>query len=256
MTAPPEDGGDEPEVAETGLGWPDERPQPPPVDRPGAGRAPVDPADPRQAPSGPAGPGPAADPRRDAAIRRLRQQAESDRTGSGSGSGGPSGAGVPPLGSAPRPPRPPGPPVARPRVPEPIVADRPGTVTAAAVILFIGAGLGVLSCCGVNYLAGQADLSSAEQNLVLVLGAILLGSALLTGVLGYYILQGRQWARVTTIVLCVIGVIVSVVNQFASFGDAEASGPLSTCLGVILNLVVIGLLSGQQASHYFRFANA
>lgn len=247
MTTPPAgepDGSDRSDVSETGVGWPDERPRPavPPgegASPPGAGAIPPT-TD-------------AVDPHREAAVRRLREQAERDRA-----AGGPvPGAGVPPLVSQPAPPVRP---AARPgtwrRAPEPVVAERPGNVTAAAVILFVGAGLGVLGCCGINYLAGQADLSSAEQNLVLLLGAILLGSALLNVLLGYYILQGRQWARVTTIVFCSIAIVASVVNQFASFGDAEATGPLGTCLGVILNVLVIGLLSGERAGYYFRFANS
>ncbi|MGH3678931.1 MAG: hypothetical protein ACRDT2_01175 [Natronosporangium sp.] len=236
MATPPADEPDGSDVSETGVGWPGERPRPavPP------GEAAVLPEE-------------AVDPHREAAVRRLREQAERDRAAAGSTGG----AGVPPLGSQPvgavRPSVRPG---TWRRVPEPIVAERPGNVTAAAVILFVGAGLGALGCCGVNYLAGQADLSSAEQNLVMLLGAILLGSALLNVLLGYYILQGRQWARVTTIVFCSIAIVASVVNQFASFGDAEATGPFSTCLGVILNVLVIGLLSGERAGYYFRFANS
>jgi hypothetical protein len=138
----------------------------------------------------------------------------------------------------------------------PVQAERPGTVTAAAVILFISAGLGLLACCGLNVLAGEATLGDSEQNLLMVFSAVIVVVSLLNAVLGYYVLQGRQWARVTTIVLCVIGIITSIISLIASIDSVGGSTGLGTCFGIVLNGVIIGLLSGSRASDYFRYAHS
>jgi hypothetical protein len=140
------------------------------------------------------------------------------------------------------------------RPPYQLAPERPGTVTAAAVILFVSAGLGLLACCGLNLLAGEATLGDDEQNVLLLVSAIIVVFSLFNGVLGYYVLQGRQWARITTIVLCVIGILTSVVSLFATIDSTGGSNSLGTCFGIVLNIVIIGLLSGESAGSYFRHA--
>jgi cytochrome c oxidase subunit IV len=135
------------------------------------------------------------------------------------------------------------------------IPQRPGSVTGAAVILFVSAGLALLACCGINALAGEADLNDSDQDLLLVYSAVLVVVSLLNILFGYHILQGRQWARVTTIVLCALGIVGSVVSLFiAAGGEASSSDGLSTCFGIVLNVVIIILLSGERASDYFRYA--
>jgi hypothetical protein len=132
--------------------------------------------------------------------------------------------------------------------------ERPGTVTAAAVILFISAGLGLLLCCGINVLAGEAELDDNQQNLLFLFSAIIAVFSVANIVLGYYVLQGRQWARITTIVLCVLGILSATVSVFVAIGGDGGGNSLGTCVGIILNIVIIGLLSGSSASDYFRYA--
>ncbi|HEY8474993.1 MAG TPA: hypothetical protein VIL37_20545 [Natronosporangium sp.] len=138
-----------------------------------------------------------------------------------------------------------------PRRPITLPPARPGTVTAAAVILFISAGLAALACGGVNLLAGQAGLTRSEQTLLLMVSALFGVIAVTDTVLGYYILQGRQWARITTIVLSAISIAVGLIGAIAAAGSG-ADGGAGSCFGIIVNGVVIGLLSGSTAAEYFR----
>jgi hypothetical protein len=131
---------------------------------------------------------------------------------------------------------------------------RPGTVTAAAVILFVGAGLALLLCCGLNLLASDADLDSEESSALLLFNVILVVSGVLNLVFGYFILQGRQWARVATIVFSAIGIVLQLVGLFT--GGETSSNAAGSCIGLVLNVIVIGLLSGSSASEYFRAARA
>jgi hypothetical protein len=130
---------------------------------------------------------------------------------------------------------------------------RPGAVTAAGFVLLIGAGLGLLACCGVNLTASGADLSGEDRDLLLLASMVLIGGSVLIGVLGYAILRGRQWARITTIAICVLGIIAALVSLFTGAGPRAGGGDLlGTCVGVLLELVVIVLLSGSRVSDYFR----
>ncbi|QSB14353.1 hypothetical protein JQS43_23120 [Natronosporangium hydrolyticum] len=124
--------------------------------------------------------------------------------------------------------------------------QRPGTVTAAAVILFVSAGLGFLVCCALGVIAGEADVDLGGLLTLLLL--FVLATAAFNVWLGYYILQGRNWARITTIVICSISIATGLIG----FAMAPSDGILGGCIGLILNGVVIGLLSGREATIYFR----
>jgi cytochrome c oxidase subunit IV len=117
--------------------------------------------------------------------------------------------------------------------------------------MFVSAGLGLLACCGITYLAGEADVAGADETFLVVFTVITVVFSLFNAVLGYYILQGRQWARITTIVVCALGIAGSVIAVFA--GANGEDNILTSCLGGLVNVLVIGLLSGSQASDYFRY---
>jgi hypothetical protein len=218
MTTPPRGEADEPPpIRETGVGWPD---QPPP---------------PRPAPSPPPAHSPPSSEKASKALSAspdasFAEAVQKYRAGSSYTTRSPLSYRT--------------------------IPQRPGTVTAAAVILFVSAGLALLACCGINALAGEADLDDSEQTVLLVYSGVLVVVSLLNILFGYHILQGRQWARVTTIVLCVLGIVGSVVSLVVSAGeDASGSNGLSTCFGLVLNIVIIVLLSGERASDYFRNAH-
>jgi hypothetical protein len=232
MTTPPPRGeADEPApIRETGLGWPDQ--PPPPDQRPSPDQPP--PPEPPPPPAAPRGAIAAApDPEFAEAVRKFRASS-----------------------SQARPARPASPArLYQPTQPYRPYPDRPGTVTAAAVILFVSAGLGLLACCGINLLAGEAELEGDEQTVLLVFSVVIAVVSLLNALFGYFILQGRQWARVTIIVLCALGIAGSLVGLFIGAGSEDAgSNGLSTCFGLVLNIVIIVLLSGERASDYFRSA--
>jgi hypothetical protein len=225
MTTPRGEADEPAPIRETGVGWPDQAPAPPrpaprskPEPAPPPGAAP----DPASEPPRRFGPTPPTDPSFADAVQRYRASTS---------------------------------PAARSAYEYRVAPQRPGTVTAAAVILFISAGLGLLACCGIYYLASGADLDNAAQTVLLVFTAVIVVFSLFNGVLGYFILQGRQWARITTIVLCALGIAGSVASLLIGAGgeDAGSSG-LSTCTGLALNIAIIVLLSGERASDYFRYA--
>lgn len=128
---------------------------------------------------------------------------------------------------------------------------RPGTVTAAAVIMLGEAGLLFLACCGISFLSGEGELSSQGQTLLTYLTIAFFGFGAFFALLGYLLLQGRQWARITTIVLCALSIAASVIPLFLGL-EGAADGLLTTCLGDALNIVIIGLLSNERARDYFR----
>lgn len=146
-------------------------------------------------------------------------------------------SGMPPDTPGPRP-GPQGPYVPPPR--------RPGTVTAAAVILYVSAGLSMLACCVLGSLAG--DVPDELSNLLTLAVVLLLGGAVLNVVLAYFVLEGRQWAQIATIVLCGLGIVVSVLQLLANPEAVGASG----CLGILINALIIFLLSTEDARAYFR----
>lgn len=127
--------------------------------------------------------------------------------------------------------------------------QRPGTVTAAGVILLVSGGIGILACGGLTYLAGEVGLADADRTVLTVVSAILLATSALTAALGYFVLRGRQWARVGAIVLAALGITAAVIGFFTGYDNV-----LGSCVGTVLNLVLIGLLSGASANDYFRYA--
>lgn len=168
---------------------------------------------------------------------------------------------------APSPARKPATPPAKPSVPSPpprpaprrsfeatLPPVRPGTVTAAAVIMFVRSGFGLLACCALSLLAGNADLGPNQSNLLLLLSVILVVSGVLNILFGYFVLQGRQWARVAAIVFSAVDIVLQAVGLFG--GTQEGSTMAGSCIGLVLSVIIIGLLSGSSASEYFRATRA
>ncbi|HEX6127772.1 MAG TPA: hypothetical protein VF071_02000 [Candidatus Limnocylindria bacterium] len=130
-----------------------------------------------------------------------------------------------------------------PAAPPPLPA-RPAQVTAAAVILIV---LGVLVALfgALSLLAGAVfpsisesadfrdqfgDLSSALGGLLLVFGILLLGFGVLQVITGMFVLPGRPWARISGLVLAVLGILFSLVGVL----PGEGSGGGSVVFGVLL----------------------
>ena len=114
---------------------------------------------------------------------------------------------------------------------------RPGQVTAAAVILIV---LGVIvALFGILALLGGAifptvadspefsgqfgDLSPAIGGLLITFGIIVLGYGVLEVVAGIFVLSGRTWARITGLILAVLGILFSLVGVLPSEGSGAAN---------------------------------
>lgn len=112
---------------------------------------------------------------------------------------------------------------------------RPSVVTAAAVILYVAAGLVIL--------AGMLALTATLPPDLTALVWLEIGLATLTIILATKILGGSNGARITVIVFQSISIALSVIGGLNS----------TDILGIGLNLLVIGLLSwNQDAQTYFR----
>jgi len=119
--------------------------------------------------------------------------------------------------------------------------ERPTGVTILAILAFIGAGCLVLAC--LLFLLGGAMMSSMSAfprfGMMAgmgsaILGIVLLGLAALYIVIGLGLWKLREWARILTIVVAGLGLLV---NGFAILG------PLMTfhIIFVIWRAIILGL---------------
>jgi hypothetical protein len=114
---------------------------------------------------------------------------------------------------------------------------RPSVVTAASVLLYIFAGIGILASLFV--LLAAAGLASGA---ITALALLMLAMSIVNIVLATKILNGSNGARITAIVLLSIGILLDLVNF-------DAQSVISIGLGVL----VIGLLAwNRDAQAYFQ----
>ena len=141
---------------------------------------------------------------------------------------------APPLGTAPAfSPLPPGA-AARP--------PRPGWVTFVGVYWLIGASfalvVGLVAVLAGGTLAaafeeGYGEFGDVVGGLILVLGVLLLALGALGILLGVNVMKGRNWARVTTLVLAILGIAFGAIGflastaMFLSSGGSPPGGELS-----------------------------
>jgi hypothetical protein len=128
---------------------------------------------------------------------------------------------------------------------------RPGTVTAAAVLLFVTAGLGILGGIGMGVAVNVIGASGEDLALLTGIAVYLLLTAALSLVVGIFILKGRQWARITAIVLNAVGIATGLIDLILTLTDGAAGGG-GGCAGLGLNVAVIALLGTEGARGYFR----
>ena len=131
---------------------------------------------------------------------------------------------------------------------------RPATVTTAAIVLMVigllVAVLGLLivlagtllSGLGGTGFSGQfANLPAAVGGIVAVVGVIFVAFGVLEVFSGIYLLAGRGWARITAIVLSVIGSLVSLGGVLDSRG--ASGGILVPLIFLIAYVFVIWAVS-------------
>jgi hypothetical protein len=114
------------------------------------------------------------------------------------------------------------------------VPRRPGVVTAAAVLLYVFAGFGLL---GMLLLV---DIASSMPELTSFLTVVNLALCLAYIVLATMILGGNNGAKVATILLLLVNIVLDVICYGGSV------------LSIGLGLLVIGLLAwNREANEYF-----
>jgi hypothetical protein len=141
--------------------------------------------------------------------------------------------------------------------------SRPGSVTAAGVILYAEACAAVLAIGGV-YMAASL-IGGGDQRPPLTASGLFLAVAVVSGALGYFTMKGRPWARTAVIALSVIGIIAGCVlllgvrvvanpapgqRAVALVGsDRDAGDAL-----LLFNGLLVWLLNTGPAPRYFRHA--
>ncbi len=112
--------------------------------------------------------------------------------------------------------------------------ERPGSITAAAIVLIV---LGVLAVLlgllfvlvGVTFESivnmpefrdQLGDVSAAAGGLFVVFGALFLGDGILQLVSGIFVLAGRSWARIGGLIAGVLGALISLVAVLPAEGGS------------------------------------
>jgi hypothetical protein len=115
----------------------------------------------------------------------------------------------------------------------------PGKTKAAVIILWVGSVLGI--CLGLLAMAALESEPLAPSGTSIVFG-ILIGAALLNVLFAIAIQKRQNWARITTIVLCAIGVVVQAVSLF--------TGEFTALVGLALNIAIIVLLASEESREW------
>lgn len=124
----------------------------------------------------------------------------------------------------------------------PPATQRPGTVTAVCIILFISAGLGILGGCGLLVAGGTDEVTQATGitgGTVVGLGVVTMIIAVVQLVLAIMLWRGSNGARIALIVLQVIDIVLAAV-----------SFDLSSILGIAISVIIVVLLLNAATKRY------
>lgn len=149
-------------------------------------------------------------------------------------------------------------PPAEPAASPPAVAPRPGLVTGAgitlivlgiitslvAVFLLIGASLfaGATGAIDTSDMPGMGGALGAFAGAIVVFVLIVGGWAALQLVSGFYVLAGREWARIVAIVVSIIGIVLAL----AGLGGRDSSSVLSIAFAAAQAFVVYVMFSERS----------
>ncbi len=133
---------------------------------------------------------------------------------------------------------------------------RPGTVTAAAIVLIV---LGVLAAIlGLFFLLGASLIGSGTQlpgldiagatrgalaGVLVVFGGVMIAFGILEVLSGINIFSAKGWARILAIVLSVIGGLIGVLALIPSRDPDMASGPIFGIIVLVAYAFVIWALA-------------
>ncbi|MFC3495889.1 hypothetical protein [Glycomyces rhizosphaerae] len=113
----------------------------------------------------------------------------------------------------------------------------PGKTKAAVIILWIGAALACVG--GLLFLVALNSVAASDGGIATLLIVIVLASGALNALFAIAIQNRQNWARITAIVLCAIGIPLQAINLF--------SGDVSAVLGLALNIVIIVMLASEES---------
>lgn len=157
--------------------------------------------------------------------------------------------------------------------PPELLQRKPGTVTAAQVMLWLQ--FSFLICCGTggglaalfwsqavdlddfgfgsDFTAGVGDLAA----LVTVVIAVVIASVILLGVLAVKIGAGRRWAQIATIAIMLAAFVFGFLGLYTGFEGREGapvdgSRLIGTLTGLAMPLVTLICLFTGSANQWFR----
>jgi hypothetical protein len=133
----------------------------------------------------------------------------------------------------------------------PAQKQRPGCVTAYAVLLWIGAALVGLGGPIVGITA--ASEMGEYALLTLCITAVAIGAAALNVTIGWGLWRLKNWARILVIVFQSLGVLSSLASLCLVLGDSGTAEPTSIC-STILGLAVNGYIIYWFASNSEYFS--
>jgi hypothetical protein len=160
-------------------------------------------------------------------------------------------------------------------LPPDLLHRKPGTVTAAQVMLWLQ--FSFLICCGAgggltalfwssaldfDDFGFSQDFSKGVEDLaavVTVVIAVTIGAVVLFGILAIKIGAGRRWAQVATIVIMLLAFVFGFVGIYTGFeASAQAGAPADgsrliwTLLSLTMPLVTLLCLFTGSANQWFR----
>lgn len=133
----------------------------------------------------------------------------------------------------------------------PTQKERPGCVTAYAVLLWISAALVGLG----GPIFGFAFASEMREDVLLILFAVAvaIGAAALNAAIGWGLWRLKNWARILVIVFQGLGVLSNLATLCIVLGNSGAAEPTSLC-STIIGLAVSGYIIYWFASNSEYFS--
>jgi len=128
--------------------------------------------------------------------------------------------------------------------PEPNRTERPKKVQNAVAILYVTLGIGILRAV----IEASANAEKAG------LGFVIFVTLIVSAVMVFFIVmigRGRNWARITFLVLFLLGLIPSVLPIIRSFNLRPISGVLGLAQ-IILQALALVFLFQRESSEWFR----
>ena len=143
-------------------------------------------------------------------------------------------------------------------------AERPGWVTFVGVYYVIAAVflclIGVIALFAGSIVAaafegGWGEFGDAIAAIVAVVGVFLLAFGILAVFIAMGIFRGRPWARMTAMVLSILGIVFGVLGAVAdvvALNNGAATGsPGGGVLGLVLDVLVLVALTRPASKAYF-----